>query len=193
MSESHTDSTVNINVQNASYEERAGLFNNPSRQVRIEVFVPRKSNLKITANGEIRLEGVSGDVELAGANESINVRDVDGTMKVTNSDGRIRVIGFKGEINARTSDGPISLEGDFRKLNATASDGSIILTLPDDASADLLANCSDVTGEGITMTRVSGNDAQTKYRIGKGGPIYTIATGGEIRVRGTGALKESFE
>ncbi len=193
MTESHTDSAVNINVQNTNYEERGGLFNNSSRQVRIEVFVPRKSNLKITANGEIRLDGVSGDVELAGSDESINVRDVDGSLRVSNSDGRIRVIGFKGDIDAKTSDGTISLEGDFRKLSAKAGAGAIMLTLPEDVSADLLANCNELSGDGITLTRVSGNDAQTKYRLGKGGPVYTISTGGEIRVRGNGTLKETLE
>lgn len=193
MMESHSDSAVNINVQNPSYEERGGLFNNSSRQVRIEIFVPRKSNLKITTNGEIRLDGVSGDVELAGSDESINVRDVDGSLRVSNSDGRIRVIGFKGEIDAKTSDGTINLEGDFRKLSAKAGDGSIMLTLPENASADILANRNELNGEGLTLTRVSGNDAQTKYRIGKGGPVYTITTEGEIRVRANGTLTDSFE
>lgn len=192
MSESHTESAVNIKVENASHEARGGLFNGGSRLVRIEVFVPRKSNLKISANGEIRLEGVSGDVELVGSDESINVRDVDGTLRVSNSDGRIRVIGFKGEIDAKTSGGMISLEGDFRKLNAKASEGSIMLTLPENASADLVANCNEVSGEGIVLTRVSGTDGLTRYRIGKGGPTYTIATEGDIRVRGAGTLSESF-
>ena len=38
--------------------------------------MPRKSNLKISSKGEIRLEDVSGDVELSGGEESINVATV---------------------------------------------------------------------------------------------------------------------
>lgn len=188
--ENHSDSAVNIKVENPAFQQRGGLSNDDSRLVRIEVFVPRRSDLKINASGEIRLEGVSGKVELTGSDETINVRDVDGTLQVRSSDGRIRVIGFKGDITARTSDGEINLEGDFTSVNARASDGSILLTLPENTSADIEASCENVRGEGIQMTRVSGTGSSSKYRIGTGGALYQLKTDGEIRVRGAGMLKE---
>ena len=192
MSESHTDSAVNLKVDNSNYAVRRGNFDEDSRHIRIEVFVPRKSNLKISTDGEIRLEGVSGDVELTGSDESINVRDVDGSLRVSNSDGRIRVIGFRGEIDAQTSDGTINLEGDFSKLRAHAGDGSIVLTLSENASADIESNCDRIQGDGVEVVRVSGDENLSKYRIGKGGSLFKIETGGEIQVRGAGTLKESF-
>jgi hypothetical protein len=66
MSENHSDSAVNIKVVNKDPGAQQGDFSSDSNRVRVEVFVPRKSNLKITTNGEIRMEGVSGDIESYG-------------------------------------------------------------------------------------------------------------------------------
>src|SRR5205823_12586511 len=115
ITEDHSDSAVNIRIQNPDADAQKGNFEG-GPNVRIEVYVPRKSNLKINTNGSIRLEGVSGDVELTGGDEPVNVRDVDGTMHVSTADGLIRVIGFKGEIAAESSDGMINLEGDFQRF-----------------------------------------------------------------------------
>ena len=192
INENHSDSAVTIKVENPDVETRDGNFYNDATRVRIEVFVPRKSNLRITANGEIRLEGVSGNVDLSGANESINVRDSDGTLRVSNSEGRIRVIGFRGEVAAETSDGTIMLEGDFQKLKARSNDGAIFITLPDNAEADLESNCSEIHGEGVDVVRVSSDEKLSKYRIGKGGTLWSIETEGEIQIRGASMLRENF-
>jgi hypothetical protein len=86
----------------------------------------------------------------------------------------------------------MNLEGDFRKLTAKANDGSIILTLPEDASADLIANCTDIEGQGIAMVRNGGDEYRPRYKIGKGGPLFDISTNGEIQVRGASTLREEF-
>ena len=190
ISEDHTDSAVNISVDDPAASK--AYLDNELKRVHIEIFVPRKSNLKIKANGEIRLEGVSGDVSLTGGEDSINVRDVDGILQVANSDGRIRVIGFRGEINAESSGGSISLEGDFQKLKAHANIGSIMLTLPDDAQADIETTSSAIQGEGITLTRTGGDEKLAKYRIGKGGARFQIETDGEVKIRGAGTLRSSL-
>ncbi|MEO6656544.1 MAG: DUF4097 family beta strand repeat-containing protein [Pyrinomonadaceae bacterium] len=186
----NTDSEVIIKVTEEITS--GGIIFNDGKKVRLEVYVPKKSNLKISANGEIRLDGVSGDVELAGSDQSINVRDVDGTLRVSNTDGRIRVIGFRGQIEAQTSDGTISLEGDFNKLKARSSAGEIFLTLPENTQADIEANCAELRGEGIALTRTGGNGKLSKYRVGNGGALFQIETDGEIHVRGAAALSDSF-
>ena len=188
VTDTHTDSTVNIRVQNASYRDRDGDFGDPTRRALIEIFVPKRSDLKIKTNGEIRVDGVSGKLDLQGSDESINVRDTDGSLRAVNSDGRIRVIGFNGDVSAQTSDGEIELEGKFSKLSVTASDGSIFLTLPDDTSADLEANCPDITGDAIGLTRIRRGEDSSLYRIGSGGAKYQVRTDGEIRVRGLSSI-----
>src|SRR5204863_4953169 len=86
ITEDHSDSAVNIRIQNPDTGAQKGNFFEGGPNVRIEVYVPRRSNLKIDTNGSVRLEGVSGDVDLTGGDESVNVRDVDGTMHVATAD-----------------------------------------------------------------------------------------------------------
>jgi DUF4097 and DUF4098 domain-containing protein YvlB len=155
-------------------------FFDEGNRVRIEVFVPKKSNLKIITGGEIRLENVSGDVDLQGADESINIRDVDGKLNAQTSDGKIRVIGFKGEISTRTSSGATSLEGDFSCLSARTVDGTIVLTLPEDANANIESNRKDIVGEGFSLVHQSDGKSTSTWKIGNGGEkhlLYATADG----------------
>lgn len=176
----HTDSTVNINVINND----AAQFNEPNR-VRVEVFVPKKSNLKIVASGEIRLEGVSGEIELIGADGALNVRDADGKLRLTATDGRIRVIGFMGEVYAQTKDGDVSLEGDFQKLFAHTEEGTIILTLPENTNANLATN-KDIISEGLPLTK----EKENNWRIGRGGVVHQLqTTDGQMFVRNASIMK----
>ncbi len=190
INQDHSDSAVNVTVINPSAGKKP--FDNAQNHVHIEIFVPRKSNLKIKADGEIRIDGISGNVDLSGGDESINVRDVDGTLQVSNTDGRIRVIGFHGEIDAQTSGGSISLEGEFQKLHALANIGAITLTLPDDTQVDIETTSSAVRSDGLALSRIGGDDKRAKYRIGKGGSPFRIETDGEVNIRGAGTLRASL-
>ena len=187
----HTDSAVSITVNGENDSRTGGVFLNQNR-VRVEVFVPRKSNLKIDASGEIRIEGVSGDVQLVGSDDPINVRDVDGQLRVNSADGRVRVIGFSGEIDVESVGGSINLEGDFRSLYARSGEGSVLLTLPEKVSADLDITGADVRGDGLSLTKVGGDEAGAKYRLRDGGRIYKIATEGEVVVRSSDSIKDSY-
>ncbi|MEJ7699455.1 MAG: DUF4097 family beta strand repeat-containing protein [Pyrinomonadaceae bacterium] len=121
-------SDVNIKVSNSTDAANKDFLYEMNR-ARIEVFVPRKSNLKIVTSGEIRLEGVSGEIDLQGADEAVDVRDAGGKISVGTSDGRIRLIGFRGVFDGKTRHGMMNLEGDFQNLAAQTVDGTIILTL----------------------------------------------------------------
>ena len=181
MNESHTDSTVNIKVDNPNYETRDGDFSDDSRRVLIEIFVPRKSDLKIKTNGEVRLDGVSGDIDVSGSDESINVRDVNGTLHLANSDGRIRVVGFKGDLDVRTSDGEVYLEGDFAKLSGSASDGRFILTVPGDPNFDIEADVENITVENL---REPTKPSENVWRFGSGGSKYHFSVvDGDVVIR----------
>lgn len=180
ISENHSDSAVTVKVENPDADATNKYFNDGSR-IRIEIFVPRKSNLKINATGEIRLEGVSGDVDLAGGDESINVRDMDGTLNVASADGRIRVVGFAGALDTRTNDGEVYLEGNFTKLSGKAGDGKFILTVPDEPNLDIEANVEAIATENLVVPKQISNN---NWRFGKGGTKYHFTVGGgEVSVR----------
>ena len=186
VNEETKDSVVTLrvvnNVDNSAFPTPA--FQLDPERVRVEVFVPRKSNLKIVTDGEIRLDGVSGDIQLKGENESINVRDVDGHLNLSANEARVRVIGFKGDFDSQTACGDVFLEGDFKKLTAKATDGTVTLTVPENTNASFVSN-TEVESEGVEVVR----EDENTWRLGKGGSRYTFDFNeGKLVVRGSSAV-----
>jgi PKD repeat protein len=167
--ETHGDSEVNISVTNPEDND------DESRPVRIEVFVPRKSNLKIDASGTIRLDGVSGDLQVIGDDQSIDVRDSDGKLNVSNTDGQVRIIGFKGELIAKTVDGSVRMDGDFTSIIGKAEDGTFLLTVPSDIDADITGSGEDFTIEVQEMS-TGKQISENNWRFGKGSRKYSFAS-----------------
>ena len=151
-----------------------------SRQLRLEVFVPKKSDLKIVTNGEIRLEGVTGEIDLSGGESSINVRDSDGSVVLSSTEGKIRVIGFRGDVQAKTVEGDIYLEGNFDKISADSNEGNIFLSLPEDANASIQTNGEINLGD-FQAVKQNGN----QWRIGNnsGGKYIFSLQEGSLTVR----------
>jgi DUF4097 and DUF4098 domain-containing protein YvlB len=182
VTESKTDSSVSIKV---SESDQGTMFEN-SPQTRIEVFVPRKSNLKIISDNEVRLDGVSGEIEIVGGNESVDVRDSDGKLKVSNTDGRVRVIGFSGEVNAQTGDGDVYIEGSISKLGARAGAGTVFVTLPADANADV-SSTTEPEVEGFTLAERGSHN----WRLGNGGADFSFnSADGRLVLRNASLLNK---
>lgn len=147
-----------------------------SGEFQLEVFVPKKANLRITTQGEVRLENVSGDIKIVGGDDAINVRESDGKLALTNSDGRVRVIGFRGDVEAATEDGDVSLEGDFSSLTVNSSEGAVVITVPADANATIISNTRSVEAAGLPFL-FSGEDQEYfTFKLGNGGTKYRLAT-----------------
>ena len=187
VTEDANDSLVTLKVTNK--DRRSGndqFYDDGSDFVRIEIFVPKRSNLKIVTDGEIRLDGVSGDIELNGVDEAINVRDVDGHLRLSSVDGIVRVIGFTGDLDSKTVDGDVYLEGEFSSISGTAVDGRFILTVPENQNADVSANVDNLTIENLRAPSVV---KEGLWRFGSGGAKYTFkVTDGEILVRNANTL-----
>ena len=184
------ESEVNIKVTNLDTAAFKDLYNNSVSQTRVEIFVPKKSNLKIVTDGEIRVEGVSGNIELTGQDDAINIRDGDGQLRVASANGRIRVIGFRGEVNADTVNGDVYLEGDFVRMLGQASDGTFVLTLAEDADADIETDSKAFSIEDLPNNKKLSNG---NWRFGKGGRKYKFASGsGGVVIRNTDLIKTEF-
>lgn len=161
--ETGSDVEIEVVSDDASGSE---LLRNGANSVRVEVFVPKKSNIRIQTNREIRLEGVTGELELIGEDDSINVRDSSGTLNLNTNSGLVRVIGFDGEVISETDTADIMLEGKFRKISATGDTGRIYLTVP--AATDAMVEvCGNVEVENSAQTLVRQNETTLKF--GKGG------------------------
>ncbi len=183
-------SDVNIKFTASDGAANGGFFDEMNR-VRIEVFVPKKSNLKIVTSGEIRLEGVSGDIDMQGADDAINVRDSDGKLQISAADGRLRIVGFRGELDAKTTHGVMNLDGDFQKLSARTIDGTIVLILPENANVNIESNRKDIVGEGISLDYQGDGRSTALWKVGNGGAnhlLYTTADG-RVIVRAASLIK----
>lgn len=182
-------SDVNIKIGDA--EKSAGNYFNGGNRLRLEIFVPKKTNLKITASGEIRLEGVSGKIDLRGDDEAINVRDSDGQLTVNSSNARLRIIGFSGDVDANNADGTMNFEGNFQTLSAQTVDGTIVLTLPENANVNIESNNKDTVGEGFTPNYAGGGTGSFVWKIGSGGNNHRLLSteDGKIIVRNASYTK----
>lgn len=187
--ETATSSAVTLKVNNNERASRDIYFNGANDKVRIEVFVPRKSNLKIVSNGEIRLDGVNGDVELNGVDEAIDVRDVEGKLKISAVDGQVRVIGFNGEIDSKNGSGDVFLEGTFSRICGVTRDGRFIVTIPETQNADVIANVEQLSVEDLDAPEVI---KEGSWRFGSGGPKYTFTVeDGEVRFRNANTISST--
>ena len=128
VTENHTDTSVNIKVEDPDLARRASSYFDTHERTRIEVMVPKRSNLHIKTGGEVRLDGISGELDVNGGGSSVNVRDSDGKLQIATTDGRIRVIGFRGDVEATSGDAPINLEGEFASLTVKAGDNAVNVT-----------------------------------------------------------------
>ncbi len=187
--ENATESSVELKVRNNERASRDIFFNGDSESVRLEIFVPKNSNMKIVSNGEIRIDGVSGDVELVGVDESIDIRDGNGKLKVSAIDGQVRVIGYSGEIESTTSGGDVFLEGTFNKIEGRSTEGSFVLTVPEGQNADVRSNVGSILLDGF-----HGAEAvkEGHWRLGRGGASFNFTVEeGEVRIRNVSSLSGS--
>ena len=144
-------------------------------RARIDVFVPRKANVKVISDREIRVEGVKGSLDLEGEQGCIDVRDSAGTLNVRAAESTVRVIGFTGDVTSNLISGDLYLQGTLSSVRSNTSDGDVILTLPADASADLKANVDSIRQVGVKDVRKIGDG---HWQIGSGRAIYQIQLGG---------------
>lgn len=169
VTEEAKESSVGVKVVNSNPAMSSDGRWDDTDRVRVEVYVPRKANLKIITDREIRVDGVTGEIDLKGGDGEINVRDSEGRMSVSAADGLVRVIGFKGDLTSQTADGDVYLEGDFASINSRADSGDVYLSVCSATNASITSN-TEVESEGIELKQ----QGQKTYSVGKGGSKYSF-------------------
>jgi DUF4097 and DUF4098 domain-containing protein YvlB len=150
-----------------------------------DLYVPRNSTLFVsTGDGRLRVDGVSGEVELRTGDGSIDVTGGRGRLRAETGDGRIRVDNFEGDAEARTGDGRITLDGNFSRLAARTGDGTISLSLPEGANATVETDGESVHNDGVAVAETEAESRVRRWRVGGGGQLLTLRTGdGQIILR----------
>ena len=152
----------------------------------LEVYVPRKTTLHVSSNdGELDLEGVSGDLTLRTSDGAIKVSNGRGQLKVNTGDGEIRVTNFEGQVDARTGDGPISIDGSFSGLAARTGDGPITLSVPSNANFTIETDAEGIDNSGLTVSEDFAPSGRVRrWKVGGGGNVFVLRTGeGRIVLR----------
>lgn len=149
-------STGNAGKKSVSLQKNGSKINlnvsNDTNDYRLEVSVPKKSNIRITTGRTIRVENVKGDLKLDGANAGVEIRDAGGNLGVRTDNGNVRIVGFEGDAEIKTLGGNIALEGDFSRLNTDTATGTTILTLPDRFSGTLTTPAA--SSENVVFDRI---------------------------------------
>ena len=184
-----------------------------SRSAKLVVSVPTGSDLIVrTGDGSIRVDHVSGKVELRSSDGSVTGRDLSGDVVAHTEDGSIRLEGVDGKCDVASDDGSIAVQGRLEGLrvstedgsvvvraaagskiardwNLSTGDGSMVLYLADGLGADLDAEARDGSvklDSGLVFERESGDRSRgtVRGRLGAGGPRLVMRSGdGTIRVR----------
>jgi len=152
----------------------------------LEIYLPRNANLHLSSeDGRLTIEGVSGELIARTGDGSIEVEGGKGRIQANTGDGRIRISNFEGEVDARTGDGAITLDGNFSGVSARTGDGSITLGVPSGANFVVETNADALGNEGLSVAEdVAPSTRVKRWRIGRGGAVFTLNTGdGRVVVR----------
>jgi DUF4097 and DUF4098 domain-containing protein YvlB len=169
------------------YRERGGNVTYSSNaSTEFDVYVPRNATLYVSSgDGRLRVDGVSGELELSTGDGSIDVTGARGRLRARTGDGRIRVADFDGDAEATTGDGRITLDGSFRTLAARTGDGGISLSVPEGANATIETSAESVFNDGVAVAETPETEKRVRrWRLGGGGQLYTLRAGdGQIVIR----------
>ncbi|HZI18999.1 MAG TPA: DUF4097 family beta strand repeat-containing protein [Pyrinomonadaceae bacterium] len=167
--------------------ERAGrtVVFSSNASVELDVYVPRNSTLFVSSgDGRVRVEGVSGEIELRTGDGPVEVSDSRGRLRAVTGDGPVRVTNFEGDAEARTGDGRITLDGRFNSLSARTGDGTISLTIPEDLGVNIETNARHVTSDGMAVEEAAGDGRLRRWRVGGGGNTLRLhTTDGQVVIR----------
>jgi DUF4097 and DUF4098 domain-containing protein YvlB len=170
---------IQTEQQGSSISIIAKSEDNNNAAASLEVHVPRNSTLHVSSgDGELTLEGVSGDLTLRTGDGSIKVTNGGGQLQVNTGDGEIRIAGFEGQVDARTGDGSISLDGKFTGLAARTGDGNISLSVPANSDFTIETNAEGIDNAGMTISEdIAPSKRVKRWRVGRGGNVFVLNTG----------------
>ncbi len=170
--------------------------------VHFTVRLPRGTHARLsTGNGELRIEGVGGDIVARSGNGDVQVLGTSGTVEVSSGNGDldvgratgpVRASTGNGRVTVRTSRGPVyahsgngeilvdmaSIQGEG-DLEFHTGSGDIELRLPADLDAELVTRLGngDLTSDFPLLVEGRTSFRNLRATIGAGGRRLTVASG----------------
>jgi hypothetical protein len=166
------------------------------RRVDIEVRMPREGKARLhTGDGEIRVTGLKGDLDVETGDGHEVFEAVDGNLRAHSGDGRIEAKGRFDSLQLHTGDGRIVAEAVAGSTVGTGwelrtGDGSVKLALPESFAADMELHTSDghitLDVPVTVLGRYDSNRIDGKLN-GGGGPLRVETGDGSIHIGRTTA------
>jgi len=142
-----------------------------------------------SSNGAVRVENVTGDIDIATSNAKVSSACTCGKLVARSSNGKIELEDHCGSIDASTSNGLIraSMEGMGEEgVQLATSNGRIVLELPEkvDAEVDIRVDNGVIRNDRKLCKAARERSGQLRGRLGEGGaPIKLRTSNGSISLR----------
>ena len=170
--------TVGLNIHPEGPEAR----NDYQWCVSFEIFVPRRSDLSLTANnGGISISEVAGKINFKTMNGGVSLRRIGGAVEGSTTNGGLHI-----ELAGASWQGEM--------LDVTTTNGGVNLVMPDNYSAHI--ETSTVNGNvasdfplNVPLTDRGRLPKEIKVDLGSGGPtIRAVTTNGGVHLGRAGAM-----
>lgn len=89
------------------------------------ISLDRAARVKLSTAGDIRLERVAGDAELATATGDVRAGEIDGSAVVKNANGDVRLGRVGGDLRVKAANGDIEVEHSHGSVSAKTANGHI--------------------------------------------------------------------
>jgi DUF4097 and DUF4098 domain-containing protein YvlB len=170
--------TVGLNIHAEGPEAR----DNYQWYVSYEIFVPRRSDLSLTAhNGGISINEVSGKINFKTLNGGVSLRRVGGAVQGSTTNGGLHI-----ELAGASWQGEM--------LNVTTTNGGVNLMMPDNYSAHfetrtVNGNVQSDFPLNVQMTERGRLPKEINVDLGSGGPtIRAVTTNGGVHLSRASAM-----
>ena len=118
---------IEIDVKAPRSESFRGFGFHQSASARLIVSLPRRAHVVArTGDGSIRVDGITGRLELRTGDGSIKAVRVSGDLRLHTGDGSITVDDAEGTLDLDTGDGGVSVTGKLQDVKMHTGDGSIV-------------------------------------------------------------------
>lgn len=146
-----------------------------------------------SGNGEITVDGSGGRVSASTGNGDVEVRAARGSVDASSGNGDITVETSSGPVSASSGNGRLAIRMDrltgAGDMEFSTGNGSIEVSLPADASADIVADVSQRRFETEFPMQLPGRfgGGRIEGKIGGGGRRIRMSTGnGSVTIRKNG-------
>jgi DUF4097 and DUF4098 domain-containing protein YvlB len=162
-------SHITVDVKRPRTESFSSFGLNQSSSAKLIVSVPRETNIVAqSGDGSIRIERITGTIELRTGDGSIRASQVDGVMTLNTGDGSVHVDGGRGRIDVDTGDGSVDVAGNLTAVKLRTGDGSIVYRA--DGIAGMTDDWDITTGDGnVTLHLPPQFSAELDARTNDGG------------------------